>query len=131
MANNNISKQQNKKNTENKTDKEFLSVREVAALSGYSYGTVKRAIEQGRLDAYRIGRKFFIDKAAAEEYCRAFHKQKAAGGYTIRELMSKLSLSYAFVSELIKSGELKSSKIGRQYIISEADFQEFMQKKRL
>ena len=45
--------------------------------------------------------------------------------------MNKLSLSYAFVSELIKSGELKSRKIGRQYIVSEADFQTFLQKKRL
>lgn len=127
MANNNISKQQTKQNN----NKEFLSVREVAAMSGYSYGTVKRAIEQGKLSAYRIGRKFFIDVETAEAYCQNFHKQKAINGYTIRELMNKLSLSYAFVSELIKSGELKSNKIGRQYIVSKNDFQDFMQKKRL
>ena len=127
MANNNISKKEMKQ----EAGKEFLSVREVAAMSGYSYGTIKRAIEQGKLSAYRIGRKFFIDAAAAEAYCQNFHKQKSAGGYTIRELMSKLSLSYAFVSELIKSGELKSCKMGRQSIVSEADFQDFMQKKRL
>ena len=121
MANNNISKQQTKQNN----NKEFLSVREVAAMSGYSYGTVKRAIEQGKLSAY------LIDMETAEAYCQNFHKQKAINGYTIRELMNKLSLSYAFVSELIKSGELKSNKIGRQYIVSENDFQDFMQKKRL
>ncbi len=118
-------------NNNNKDNKEFLSVREVASMSGYSYGTVKRAIEQGKLAAYRIGRKFFIEAQTAEEYCKNFNKQKNTGGYTIRELMQKLSLSYAFVSALLKSGELKSSRQGRQYIVSEEDFQNFLQKKRL
>lgn len=118
-------------NNNNKEQKEFLSVREVADMSGYSYGTIKRAIEQGKLAAYRIGRKFFIETKAAEEYCKNFNKQKSAGGYTIRELMQKLSLSYAFVSALLKSGELKSTRQGRQYIVSEEAFQDFLQKKRL
>ena len=100
-------------------------------MSGYSYGTVKRAIEQGNLAAYRIGRKFFIEAKEAEAYANLHQKQRPVEGYTIRELMNKLSLSYAFVSELIKSGELKSRKIGRQYIVSDADFQTFLQKKRL
>ena len=45
MANNNIKKAEESNND----SKEFFSVREVAAMSGYSYGTVKRAIEQGSL----------------------------------------------------------------------------------
>ena len=56
MANNNIKKAEESNND----SKEFFSVREVAAMSGYSYGTVKRAIEQGNLAAYRIGRKFLL-----------------------------------------------------------------------
>ena len=127
MANNNIKKAEESNND----SKEFFSVREVAAMSGYSYGTVKRAIEQGNLAAYRIGRKFFIEAKEAEADANLHQKQKPVEGYTIRELMNKLSLSYAFVSELIKSGELKSRKISRQYIVSEADFQTFLQKKRL
>ena len=127
MANNNIKKAEESNND----SKEFFSVREVAAMSGYSYGTVKRAIEQGNLAAYRIGRKFFIEAKEAEAYANLHQKQRPVEGYTIRELMNKLSLSYAFVSELIKIGELKSRKIGRQYIVSEADFQTFRQKKRL
>ncbi len=113
MANNNIKKAEESNND----SKEFFSVREVAAMSGYSYGTVKRAIEQGNLAAYRIGRKFFIEAKEAEAYANLHQKQRPVEGYTIREL--------------IKSGELKSRKIGRQYIVSEADFQTFLQKKRL
>lgn len=117
------SKSQRQKNNSSKT-KEYLSVGEVAALAGQSYGTVKRAIDSGALAAYRIGRKFFITAGAAQGYCR----QSSAGpeGYTLREIMEKLSLSYAFVSRLVRSGQLKSHKQGRRYIVSEADFQEFM-----
>jgi excisionase family DNA binding protein len=45
--------------------------------------------------------------------------------------MGKLSLSYAYLTELVKSGELKSSRVGRQYIISEEDFRDFMERNRL
>lgn len=115
----------------NDEQREYLSPAEVAKLAGVSYGTVKRALELGELAAYRIGRRFFVEKTTAEEF--ALHKGSHArdDGYTIRQLMSKLSLSYAYISELVKSGELKSHKVGRQYIISEQDFQEFMQTKKL
>lgn len=113
------------------TARDYLSPAEVAAAAGVSYGTVKRAIDLGALAAYRIGRRFFIERGQAEEFCR----QRAAGGnaegYTIRQLMAKLSLSYAYISELVKSGELKGRRVGRKYIVSEADFQAFMAAKRL
>lgn len=111
--------------------RDYLSPAEVARLAGVSYGTVKRALELGELAAYRIGRRFFVEKTTAEEFARHKGSRALADGYTIRQLMSKLSLSYAYISELVKSGELKSHKVGRQYIISEQDFQEFMQTKKL
>lgn len=111
--------------------REYLSVREVAELSGFSYGTVRRAIESGSLAAYRIGRKFFIERQAAEDYCRRQHGSRDIEGYTIRELMERLSLSYAFLSGLIKSGELPSVRVGRQYIVTEEAFEEFMERRRL
>jgi excisionase family DNA binding protein len=118
-------------NAKGQEDKEYFSVREVAEMSGFSYGTVKRAIEMGSLAAYRIGRRFFIDKATAAEFCQEHKNRRSAEGYTLRELMGKLSLSYAYLTELVKSGELKSSRVGRQYIVSEEDFRDFMEKNRL
>ena len=115
----------------NDTLRDYLSPAEVAKAAGVSYGTVKRAMDFGEISAYRIGRRFFIERGQAEEFCQ----RRAAGGgedgYTIRQLMAKLSLSYAYISELVKSGELKSSRVGRKYVISEADFQAFMAGKRL
>ncbi len=119
------------KNAKSADGREYFSVREVAEMSGFSYGTVKRAIELGNLAAYRIGRRFFIDKEAAAEFCREHKNRRSAEGYTLRELMGKLSLSYAYLTELVKSGELKSSRVGRQYIISEEDFRDFMERNRL
>ena len=117
--------------TETAAVREYLSVREVAELSGFSYGTVRRAIDAGTLAAYRIGRKFFIDRQAAADYCRRHTGRRNVEGYTIRELMERLSLSYAFLSGLIKSGELRSVRVGRQYIVTEEDFREFMSRRRL
>ena len=111
--------------------REYLSVREVAELSGFSYGTVRRAIDAGTLAAYRIGRKFFIERQAAMDYCCRHTDRRNVEGYTIRELMERLSLSYAFLSGLIKSGELKSVRVGRQYIVTEESFREFMSERRL
>ena len=115
----------------NDEQKEYLSPAEVAKLAGVSYGTVKRALELGELAAYRIGRRFFVEKSTAEGFALRKGSDAVAAGYTIKQLMSKLSLSYAYISELVKSGELKSHKVGRQYIITEQDFQEFMQTKKL
>ena len=111
--------------------REYLSVREVAEISGCSYGTVRRAIEAGNLAAYRIGRKFFIERQAAEEYSRQSGGRHGVEGYTIRELMERLSLSYAFISGLIKSGELPSVRVGRQYIVTEEAFRQFMEGRRI
>ncbi len=115
----------------NDTARDYLSPAEVAKAAGVSYGTVKRAIDLGEVAAYRIGRRFFIEREQAEEFCRRRAEGGGADGYTIRQLMAKLSLSYAYISELVKSGELKSSRVGRKYVVSEADFQAFMAAKRL
>ena len=111
--------------------REYLSPAEVAAMCGLSYGTVKRAIDLGELSAYRIGRRFFIGREQAAAFADARLRGAPAGGYTIRQLMEKLSLSYAYVSRLVKSGELPGRRVGRQYIISSEDFEAFMQSKRL
>ncbi len=121
----------NKKRLDNAAERDYLSPAEVAAAAGVSYGTVKRAIDLGELAAYRIGRRFFIERAQAEKFCQSRAAGQAADGYTIRELMAKLSLSYAYISELVKSGELKSTRVGRKYVVSEADFAAFMAAKRL
>lgn len=113
------------------TQRDYLSPAEVAKAAGVSYGTVKRAIDLGEISAYRIGRRFFIERGQAEEFCRKRAEGGGADGYTIRQLMAKLSLSYAYISELVKSGELKSRRVGRKYVVSEADFQAFMAAKRL
>ncbi len=110
--------------------RDYLSPGEVAAYAGLSYGTVKRAIDVGDIAAYRIGRRFFISRTDAEAFAAA-RRDVAAEGYSISEIMEKLCLSYAYVSRLIKSGELPSRRIGRKYFVTEKDFAEFMQSKRL
>lgn len=112
-------------------NKDYLALKEVAEQCGASYGTIKRDIEHGRLPAYRIGRKYFVAKADMENYNRLIAEKKNVAGYTIAQLMEKIPLSYAFLMELIKSKKLPAVKVGRQYIISEETFQQFMEECRL
>lgn len=107
--------------------KEYLSLKEVAALSGVRYGAVKRDIDHGVLAAYHIGRKYFVETAAAEVYSQSHQGESKAEGYTIRQIMEKLPLSYAFLVEQIKTKRLPAVKVGRQYIIPYEAFEAFMQ----
>ena len=106
--------------------KEYLTLKEVAAISGVSYGTVKRDIDQGHLSAYHIGRKYFVPKEDAAYYQNKYRGNANVEGYTIGQIMEKLPLSYAFLIDLIKTGKLSAVKVGRQYIIPYAAFDAFM-----
>ena len=46
--------------------------------------------------------------------------------YTVKEVADKLGLSVFPVREYIKEGKLKAVKLGRQYRVSEDQFNEFI-----
>ncbi len=108
------------------TGKEYLSLKEVAAMSGVSYGTVKRDIDHGVLSAYHIGRKYFVEREDAALYGKVHQGSLRAEGYTIRQIMEKIPLSYAFLVDLVKTKKLPAVKVGRQYIIPYEAFDAFM-----
>ena len=47
--------------------------------------------------------------------------------YTLSQLTEKTGISVRSFREFIKNGDLKASKIGKTYIVTEADFIEFIQ----
>lgn len=107
-------------------EKEYLSLKEVAAMSGVSYGVVKRDIDQGNLSAYHIGRKYFVARAAAVAYRQAHPGAGQVEGYTIHQIMEKIPVSYGFLIELVKTKKLPAVKVGRQYIVPYAAFDAFL-----
>ena len=116
-----------KKTQENtESGKEYLTLKEVAAMTGVSYGTVKRDIDHGDLPAYHIGRKYFVEREQANLYQQQHQGHIAVEGYTIQQIMEKIPLSYAFLVELIKQKKLPAVKVGRQYIIPYDVFDAFM-----
>ena len=66
--------------------KQYLTIGEVSNLSGLSYAAVKRDVDGGRLPAHRIGRKYLLPAAAAEDYIRSRRAEQEVDGYTIGEL---------------------------------------------
>ena len=115
----------------NDAEKEFYTLKDVAEKCGTSYGIVKRDIDKGILPAYRVGRKYFIAKEEMDDYVADTVKKWGMEGYTIREIMSMIPLSYAFLMELIKSEKLSAVKVGRQYIVPKTEFEKFMDQKRM
>lgn len=107
--------------------KKYLTLKETATLSNTAYATIKRDIDNGLLAAYKVGRKYFIAAADAEEYAIARRALAAISGYTIKELMEILPLSYAFIIEEIKNKNLHAIKCGRRFIIPEAELERYLE----
>ncbi|MBR3392210.1 MAG: helix-turn-helix domain-containing protein [Firmicutes bacterium] len=103
----------------------YLTLKQAAASCGVTYAALRREIEKGRLPACRVGRKYFVSAAAAAEW-RAARQTPAGNCYTVRQVMEILPLSYAFLIELIRKGELAAVKQGRRYLISESELERFI-----
>ena len=111
--------------------KDYVTLKEMALNTGCSYGTLKRDIDLGHLPAYRIGRKYFIKLSEASAYTNNVRQKLSISGYTIKELMEILPLSYAFLVDLIKTSQLEAVKIGRQYVVPKESFERFMRENKI
>lgn len=76
--------------------------------------------------------QIFCGAQAVQAYAqRCANGGHAAEGYTIKQIMEVLPLSYAFLIELIHSGKLRAYKCGRRYIIPQDALEEFLAASRL
>ncbi len=115
------------KNKKEESKVEYLTLKETAFLAATPYAKVKRDIESGFLQAYHIGRKYFIKKEAAQDYAEKKSALLAVKGFTIREVMEIIPLSYAFIMGLIRNNKLEAIKVGRQYIIPHKSFYRYLE----
>jgi len=104
----------------------YLSLKNVAEQAATPYAAVKRDIEGGRLAACKIGRKYFVSSDDAVAYCRNKKENQVADGYTVKEILEMIPVSYAFVIGLIRQGHLPAYKSGRRYMIKKEDFRHFL-----
>lgn len=105
----------------------YLTLKELSELADTPYATIKRDIDCGTLPAYKVGRKYFIAADEGAQYVAKKQELHQIEGYSIRQIMEILPLSYAFIIDLIKSGRLPAVKVGRRYIVPTADFENFIQ----
>lgn len=110
---------------------DYLTLKQAAEVTGASYATLRRDIETGKLPAYKVGRKYFVTQEAAREYGEQRRALAAIQGYTIRQIMEILPLSYAYIIDLIKTGQLPAVKRGRSYIVEKQDLQNFIENAQL
>ena len=109
----------------------YLTLKETAEMTHTAYATVKRDIDNGNIPAYKVGRKYFIAAADAENYAACRRKLAAVKGYTIKELMNILPLSYAFIIDEIKKGNLPACKCGRRFIIPVEELEKYLEKAKI
>ncbi len=110
---------------------QYLTLKEAAQRSHTPYATLRRDIDHGKISAYRVGRKYLLSLEVVDAYAAQRKKVAAMSGYTIREVMDILPLSYAYLIELIRSGRLQAVKQGRRYIITEEALQRFLAEAKL
>ena len=109
-----------------KEEGKYITLKQAAALSHVAYAKLRRDIENGKLPAFRAGRKYFLDAEEVAAYARAAAVGRAAEGYTVRQVMQILPLSYAFLIEMIHDGRLQAVKRGRSYIIPRPALEAFL-----
>lgn len=114
-----------RKMEENTND--YLTLKAVSELAAIPYARVKRDIEHAVLPAYHIGRKYFIKREEAEAYRARMAALQQIEGYTIRELLDIIPVSYAFIMGQIRSGKLQAVKVGRSYVIPMAEFDRYIE----
>ena len=114
-------------------DQAYLSLKQAAQEFALSYTTLRRDVERGLLPAFRTGRKYFVSRADAAAYAERYRSSRLPEqeGYSIKQLMEMLPLSYAFLIELIHSGQLSAIKCGRRYIVSPEALEQFLSQARL
>ncbi len=112
-------------------EKKYLTLKETAAKTNTAYATIKRDIDNGVIAAYKVGRKYFIAAEDAEDYALARRELASISGYTIKELMEILPLSYAFIIEEIKKKNLRAVKCGRRFIIPEQELERYLEDAKL
>ena len=103
----------------------YLTLKQAAEECGVTYAALRREIEKGTVPACRVGRKYFVSAAAAAAF-KDSRRTPEGECYTVRQVMEILPLSYAFVIELIRRGELKAVKSGRQYLIGQSELERFI-----
>lgn len=109
----------------------YLSLKQAAAKAGISYAALRREIEKGRLNACRVGRKYFISATEIDDFCLQQSTLIPENSYSIRQIMEILPLSYAFIIELIKSGRLHALRSGRRYLVPADELERFLQDSRI
>lgn len=104
----------------------YLTLKQAAEICGVPYAALRREIEHGAVSACRVGRKYFLSQTVVEQYRQQQEEKPQPEGYTIKELMEVLPLSYAFLIDLIKQGRLQAVKCGRSYIIPKQGLADFL-----
>ncbi len=112
-------------------DNKYFTLKELSQMSNTPYATIKRDIDGDLLPAYKVGRKYFIAEYDALNYS---HKRKELyniDGYTIKEIMEIIPLSYAYIIDLIRQKKLKAVKVGRNYIVEKKELTRFISETKL
>ena len=104
----------------------YFSLKQAAEACGVPYAALRREIENGNICACRVGRKYFLSQNEVGRFQEDLQKKVQPEGYTIKEIMAALPLSYAFLIDLIKKGRLEAVECGRSYIIPKEALEVFL-----
>ena len=107
-----------------------LSCKDIAKITGEKIKVVRNWCSSGKLRASRPGgRDYVITEADFQEFMQDWEQQKMQPQHlSCKDIANMLGTSTRTVWSWCSSGKLRASRPGgRDYVITEADFLEFMQ----
>lgn len=113
--------------------KEYLSISETCALVGVSRWTIWRCINQGDLQAVKLGRRVIIRKADIEklfdpEIVKPAQPQRVITEWSsVQELMERYGMTRDMVYNHVKVNKIPKRQEGRYVMLSTVDFDKLFQ----
>lgn len=105
-------------------NKEQWTTTELAEAAGVSSAYLRRIMLEGRLQAVKVDRQWFIGNQAAQDFLN--RKEKKCERWTTSRLAKAAGVSTAYLRRIASEGRLKASKPGYQWIIDEEAAQCFI-----
>ncbi len=105
-------------------DSDYLSVMQVAEVTGQDRRTIHLAVVQGKIRAHKVGRHYVI---AREDIPQVGHdlaraKHRADEYISVAEAAEILSISRIAVFKRIQKGQIPAERMGRSYAIRRSFF---------
>jgi len=107
----------------------LISTKEASEISGYSSGHLARLARLKEVRGTRVGRTWLVERESLERFMKknGRHKKELAGLISTKEASKLYGYSSDYVARIVRSGEVKGTRVGRTWLVERESLAIFIQ----